>query len=61
MHCLVLGRLPVGLAQEDEPLLMAVTYLATSDERTVQRAERGEQRRVARASLRCQDVCAPSA
>ncbi len=32
MHLLVLGRLPVDLAQEHQPLRMAVTRLASGNE-----------------------------
>jgi len=45
MHFFVLGRFPVDLAQVHEPLLMAVTLLATGNERTVQGAEGCEQGR----------------
>src|SRR5574337_96794 len=44
MQRLVFRSLPVNLAQEIEPFNMAVTLLATGDDRSVQRVERGEQR-----------------
>src|SRR5438445_13715517 len=57
MHFLFLGRLAVDLTQEHEPLLMAVTLLATRNERTIQGTERGEQSRGAVAFVVMRQRC----